>query len=228
MMSAIPSVETFPALCGIDGLSHGFIVRDPDTDVATADRELALQRLEPHYRRALMSFDIDFDQLALGEQVHGDQVAVVDQDYRKNTQAIAGIDGLLTKRAGQALAIYVADCCPVWLVDPRHRAAGLVHSGRKGSELGIAGRAVEKMTAHFGTDPSDLIVVLGPCIRPPNYEVDLAPMIYRSCQDAGVGAEQIHDCGADTASDLQRYYSYRVEQGHTGRMLAFVSWRPSH
>ena len=218
-------VETFSALSGVVGLDHGFVLRDPETDVASPDRELVLQKLGPHYRRTLAASGINFNELALAEQVHGDGVAVVESGSGATEQPLAGVDGLVTGDPGIALGIYVADCCPVWLVDPRIRAAGLVHSGRKGSELGIAGRAVENMAQTFGSDPADLIVVLGPCIRPPNYEVDIAPMIVANCCDAGVPSQQVHDTGTDTATDLERYYSYRMEKGHTGRMLAFVRWR---
>jgi hypothetical protein len=34
--------------------------------------------------------------------------------------------------------------------------------------------------------------------------------------------KQIHDAGACTACDIDRYYSYRAEKGKTGRMLALL------
>jgi copper oxidase (laccase) domain-containing protein len=33
---------------------------------------------------------------------------------------------------------------------------------------------------------------------------------------------QVHDCGICTGCDLQSYYSYRMEKGKTGRMLALL------
>jgi copper oxidase (laccase) domain-containing protein len=38
----------------------------------------------------------------------------------------------------------------------------------------------------------------------------------------GVKPENLHDCGLCTSTDLQRFYSYRVEKGKTGRMLALL------
>ena len=38
--------------------------------------------------------------------------------------------------------------------------------------------------------------------------------------EAGVQAGNIVDCGLDTAADLNTFYSYRMEKGCTGRMLA--------
>jgi copper oxidase (laccase) domain-containing protein len=67
---------------------------------------------------------------------------------------------------------------------------------------------------------------VGPCIRPPLFEVDIASMIVRDAIAAGVPASQIHDCGTCTGAEISRYYSYRVEQGKTGRLLALLGLRP--
>ncbi|HEV2965660.1 MAG TPA: polyphenol oxidase family protein, partial [Chthoniobacterales bacterium] len=99
-------------------------------------------------------------------------------------------------------------------------AIGLVHSGKKGTELAIASKAIEKMGEQFGSNPADLIVQLSPCIRPPHYEIDFAAEIVEQLRTAGV--KQIHDSGVCTACDIDRYYSYRAEKGKTGRMLALL------
>jgi hypothetical protein len=78
------------------------------------------------------------------------------------------------------------------------------------------------MTDRFGSRSSDLVVQLGPCIRPPHYEIDFAADIVRQCRDLGVSS--VHDSGVCTACDLKRYYSYRAEKGRTGRMLAFLAF----
>jgi copper oxidase (laccase) domain-containing protein len=76
------------------------------------------------------------------------------------------------------------------------------------------------MHEHFGSNPADLTVQLSPCIRPPHYEIDFAAKIVEQLSAAGV--KQIHDSGVCTACDINRYYSYRVEKGKTGRMLALL------
>ena len=97
---------------------------------------------------------------------------------------------------------------------------GLVHSGKKGTELGIASKAIQRLRERFGSEPADLIVELSPCIRPPHYEIDFAAKILEQLRAAGV--QQIHDSGVCTACDIDRYYSYRAEKGKTGRMLALL------
>jgi copper oxidase (laccase) domain-containing protein len=52
------------------------------------------------------------------------------------------------------------------------------------------------MTREFDSLPSDVIVQLSPCIRPPHYEIDFAADIVRTCRESG--ATNVHDCGVCT------------------------------
>ena len=131
-----------------------------------------------------------------------------------------GCDGLITNQRRVALGIYVADCCAVYIIDPKTPAIGLVHSGRKGTELAVVTNAINQMVHCFSSDPANMIIQLSPCIRPPHYEIDFAAEIMRQCRAFGV--KEIHDSGICTACDLDRYYSYRAEKGKTGRMLALI------
>jgi len=209
--------ETFEALEELKGIRHAFLCRVPGLDVRT-DREQALARLAEHHAEARRELGFALEPFATARQVHGNTVAVLRQAV---TQEVAEADGLVTNVAGLCLGVYVADCCAVYLVDPVRRAIGLLHSGKKGTELGIAGRAVATMAREYGSKPADMVAQLSPCIRPPEYEVDFAAEIARQLRDAGVGL--VRDCGANTAADPRRYYSYRMEKGRTGRMLALLA-----
>ncbi len=184
------------------------------------DREEALTRLESVHRAARAQLGVSGNVFATAEQVHGSDVATIDRPLTSD-HSFDAADGLITNQSGVWLGIYVADCCAVYLVDPVQRCVGLVHSGKKGTELGIVRRAIETMQDRFGSLPRDLLVQLSPCIRPPHYEVDFAEEIVRQSRAAGV--TEVHDCGRDTAEDLTRYYSYRAEKGRTGRMLALLA-----
>lgn len=216
-------VETFPALERHQARCvHAFLGRVPGVDVATEDRALALARLDGSHRRTRRDL-ANFGNwpLATAEQVHGRELAVLDAP----PAAVApGVDGLLTDRPGLVLGIYVADCGPVFLLDPVREAIALVHAGKKGTALGIVPAAIATMVSRFGSRPADLVFQLGPCIRPPHYETDFAADLLAQARDAGL--TQVHDCGRDTAADLRRYYSYRMERGRTGRMLALLALRP--
>jgi copper oxidase (laccase) domain-containing protein len=215
MIDLDPPVERFPALDELEDVQHGFVLRVPGLDVR-ANREMALQRLEEYHQLARWSFGTRH--FCLAEQVHGNSLAVVTAASAPKSPRV---DALITRDPQVLLGIYVADCCAVFLVDSRRSAIGLVHSGKKGTELNIVGAVIQKMAMEYGTEPADLVAQLSPCIRPPFYEVDFAENIVQSLKRSGV--RQVFDSGENTAADLERYYSYRMEKGRTGRMLALLA-----
>jgi polyphenol oxidase len=214
MIDLDPPVERFPALDELEDVQHGLVLRVPGLDVR-ANREMALQRLEEYHQLARQSFGTRH--FCLAEQVHGNSAAAVTADSAPKSPRV---DALITRDPQVLLGIYVADCCAVFLVDSQRSAIGLVHSGKKGTELNILGTVIQKMAMEYGTEPADLVAQLSPCIRPPFYEVDFAANIVQSLKRSGV--RQVFDSGENTAADLERYYSYRMEKGRTGRMLALL------
>lgn len=80
-------------------------------------------------------------------------------------------DGHATVAAGILLAVTVADCVPVFVVDPRRRAVALVHAGWRGTAAGILERGVAVLAERAGSRPADLHVHLGPAICGRCYEV---------------------------------------------------------
>jgi copper oxidase (laccase) domain-containing protein len=221
-MPEFPLIETFAALSELTGLKHGFLLRSPEADV-DCDREEALARLMPLHTSLLASAGISRDHLATGEQVHEARVGIVAGAHPARLHFPA-TDALVTAIPGQYLGVWVADCGTVFIADPVKRVCGIAHSGKKGSELGIAAFVIRRMQEVHGSNPADLIVQLAPCIRPPAYEIDFAAQIAADCVAAGVPAAQVHDCGICTSSDPARYYSYRLEKGRTGRMFGFIGW----
>jgi len=209
---------TFPALEALPGFAHRFTLRHPDIDVDD-ERAVVVARLWDWHRSQAEEIGFSGAALCIAEQVHGREVAVL---TAPTSEIIAGTDGIISNVPGLVIGIYVADCCAVYLADPRSGAFGIVHSGKKGSESGITANAIEKMQQHFGTRPEDLCIQLSPCIRPPAYEIDFAAQIRQQALDAGVPAGQIHDTGLCTSLDLHRFYSYRMEKGRTGRLLALL------
>jgi copper oxidase (laccase) domain-containing protein len=211
-------VEHFAPLKALPGVIHGFTLRVPGIEMSH-DKAEALRRLDRVHREIRRDHGLGTAPFVTAQQIHGKEIAVVASPVT-NDKCFEGCDGVVTNQRGVCLGIYVADCCAVYLVDPIRSAIGLVHSGKKGTEFGIVSNGVETMGTQFGSQPSDLIAQLSPCIRPPHYEIDFAAEIVRQCREAGVG--MVNDCGVCTACDLERYYSYRAEKGRTGRMLAFL------
>jgi len=197
-------LESFPALSQ-PGVRHAFSTRS----------SVPLDRLEAELIESFSRAGFALDCSAQAEQTHGNQVASVSEP---SAARVPGVDALATGVAGLTLIVRVADCGPVYFFDPVRRVIALAHSGRKGTEGNIVGRTIAHLGAAFGSRPGDLIVQLGPCIRPPHYEIDFAAEIARQARAAGVA--HFHDGGTCTAANLDRYYSYRAEKGKTGRMWA--------
>jgi copper oxidase (laccase) domain-containing protein len=157
----------------------------------------------------------------MGEQTHGSGVALVNQGSKG--KVIPAVDALITREKNLSLVIRVADCGPVWIHCEKTGAIGLVHSGRKGTEAGVVPATIRKMKEEFGSEPQEMMALLGPCIRPPYYDVDFASEILRQLKVEKVG--KVADSGLCTAADLKRFYSYRAEKGQTGRHFALLAMR---
>jgi polyphenol oxidase len=211
-------IETYQPLNDLGVCRHVFINRIADIDVVNEKPEV-LRRLEAAHRAIRDGIGMGDWPFVSADQVHGSRVAAIDGPVGSDLH-YQGVDGFITNQQRVALGVYVADCCAVYLADPKRSAVGLVHSGKRGTEAGIAVNAIQSMQRVFGSEPSDLIVQLSPCIRPPHYEIDFAAEIREQCRTAGV--KQVHDYGICTACDLTSYYSYRAEKGKTGRMLAII------
>jgi polyphenol oxidase len=93
-------------------------------------------------------------------QVHGATVL----DAASVTKA-SEADALVTDSCDHALAILVADCVPMALVDASSGRVALVHAGWRGLEAGVVARTLR----HF--DVSATYVFIGPSISKERYQV---------------------------------------------------------
>ena len=199
------------------GAPHGFALRQPALDVEV-ERGEALARLGPAHGELRRELGFGGMLWCMAEQVHG---AGVSEATCEGGVHYPGVDALVTSDSRVCLGMYVADCCAVFVVDPENKAVALAHAGAKGTRLGVVPATLELMRRSFASRPEALTVVLSACIRPPLYEVDFAAEIRAQCRELGVS--RVVDSGQCTGSDLKRYYSYRMERGRTGRMLALLA-----
>lgn len=119
---------------------------------------------------------IDADAVVFMKQVHGIEVARARASDRgrgagAGEDALGPADALVTNAAGLPLAVLVADCVPIYLVDPVRRTGGIVHAGWRGTLDGAASAAVEALTREWGTKPEDVWALIGPSAGPCCYEV---------------------------------------------------------
>jgi hypothetical protein len=112
-------------------------------------------------RRLARAAGVDVDRLAIVRQVHGETVLAI-------TSAPSDVeaDGLVTSSAQLALAMLVADCVPIVLVDESSAAFAVVHAGWRGLAANVLAGACQ----HF-QGPASLHAFLGPAISFEGYQV---------------------------------------------------------
>lgn len=171
-------------------------------------------------------------------QVHGDDVVTVDDD---GSGPVPVADGLVTARHGTALMVRVADCVPVLLADATAGVVGAAHAGRRGVELDVVTRTVERMRA---LGAADIHAWIGPHICGGCYEVpgemrdEVAALVPETYAETTWGTPSL-DLGAGVAAQLatadvavtvvggctledHRFHSYRRDGQESGRIAGLV------
>ncbi|MGH3733580.1 MAG: peptidoglycan editing factor PgeF [Acidimicrobiales bacterium] len=119
---------------------------------------------EDHVRanRALVAHavGVDADHFITVRQVHG---ATVLEGAMITPTSEA--DALVTGFSDLALAVLVADCVPIALVDANSGRVGVVHAGWRGLVAGVIARTLERF------DPGVTHVFIGPSISKERYQV---------------------------------------------------------
>lgn len=157
--------------------AHGFSTRAGGVSAAPYDTLNlgarwgdVIASVEENRRRLLRAVGVA-GPLYVARQVHG--VAVVRVRAGDDPAAIAGLeaDALITADPGVPLGVFVADCIPALIVDPRTGAVGAAHAGWRGTVAGVLPAVVRAFATEFDARPGDLRVVLGPAIGPCCFEV---------------------------------------------------------
>ncbi len=200
------------------------------------------------------SLGVARDRLLRVRQVHGRTIRVVRAGDPASMDAAVLPDGdaLVSNVPGVVLAVVVADCVPVLIVDPRVGAAAAVHAGWRGTAAGIVSAAVEALAEHWGSRPADMLAAIGPSIGPDDYDVGEALIdafreaghgesvdrwfsrtddrlrldLWRANRDqleaAGVPAGNIVSAHLSTAAHPGWLESYRRDGARAGRLVAAV------
>jgi YfiH family protein len=157
--------------------AHGFSMRAGGVSAAPFDTLNMGARwgdipanVEENRRRLLRAVGVA-GPLYVARQVHG--AAVVRVRAGDDPAAVAGVDvdALVTDAPGVTLGVFVADCVPALIVDPRTGAAAAAHAGWRGTVAGVLPAVVRALADEFGARPHDLRVALGPAIGPCCFEV---------------------------------------------------------
>lgn len=128
-----------------------------------------------NYRRISRAAGFDMERAVVSQQTHTTNVRVVtENDYGKGVVRERGytdVDGLVTNVPGLTLVTFYADCVPLYIADPVHRAIGLSHSGWRGTVQRMGQVTIRKMQELYGSRPEDLICCIGPSICGDCFEV---------------------------------------------------------
>jgi YfiH family protein len=185
------------------------------------------------FRRSMTGFRA----IALGNQVHGVEIANLDSG--RGWIHIEGIDGWITLTPGILLTVTVADCVPVYLLAPG-RGVALLHAGWRGTAGGILRAGLERLVGAAGAAERDVLMHCGVGICGPCYEVGSEVM--RDCGVAAEGAGPWHLdlreqlCGQArklgliqvttstwcSAHHRDSFFSHRASRGSDGRMVAYI------
>ena len=170
-----PSVIAFDYFCSMsDGLLKYDMGAGVEAFSTERDAELPYYVVQPH-------------------QVHGTEIREV-TDPMTTREQLEGVDALITNVPGVAISVRTADCIPVLLYDPVHKAVAAVHAGWRGTVQHISNKAIEVMQQLYGTDVHELRAVIGPGIGPESFQV--GQEVADAFAQTGFPMEQIlKDCG---------------------------------
>ena len=151
-------------------------------------------------------------------------------------------DAVLSTLPSVPAVLCFADCVPIIIVAPGGSFV-VVHSGWKGTYARISQKAALALSAITGCPTSSMNAYIGPHIGDCCYEVssellqkfiaefgnrcdagdghlDLECAVKRTLLDAGLRDERLASCSICTSCSTDKFFSYRAENGNTGRFAA--------
>ncbi len=175
-------------------------------------------------------------------QIHGNQVINLDHLCLNDSPPVA--DACYSHITQKICAILTADCLPILLCNSLGTEVAGIHAGWRGLLSGIIDETVSVLSA-----PHQLFVWLGPAIGPDHFEVneDIRNEFVKRHPDFATGFQlqpnnrwfgnlyqlakvnlqrfgvtQIFGGNWCTYCDSQQFFSYRRDQGNTGRMASLI------
>jgi len=215
---------------------HGGVSPAPYGSLNFGGTEDDPENIRINRERALTAIGMNPHNVARLNQVHGGDVLV-----GKNGSQTG--DALVTNESGLALAIGAADCYPILFHDPVNNVIGAAHAGWKGTLARIAKNTIEKMI-DLGAERAEIRASIGQGICRNNYEVsaeviqqflsagfpdsihsgrylDLLAANQFVLSECGISNE--HTWSLNRCTSENDFFSYRRDNGKTGRMWAVIS-----
>jgi YfiH family protein len=150
-------------------------------------------------------------------QVHGASVRVALRQPDANDLVEADIIVGDAHARDIGLAVQVADCVPILMVDRRNGAVAAAHAGWRGLAARVPAVAVAAMSREFGSRPPDLTIALGPSIG-------------ACCYEVGEDVRQGFDAAGFAAQAIDQWFHHRPMPSARNRSMGGVPevQRPGH
>lgn len=173
-------------------------------------------------------------------QTHSTQVIEANEANKEQNA-----DASYTQQPNQVSVVLTADCLPVLICNKQASHVAAIHAGWRGLSAGI----IENTVQMLNQAPTDLYVWLGPAIGPTKFEVGkdvYAAFVNQHPESAAAfkphtegkwladlyalakirlnlqGITQVYGGGFCTYSQDDLFFSYRRDQGKTGRMASLI------
>jgi len=217
--------------------------------MGTAGNPELLSSVEENRKKICKILGLNHENLIIPEQKHTDNIKIVSS----TDDDVSNCDGLITEVPELVLMLLFADCVPVIIYAPDRHVISVVHAGWRGTAKSIVKKAVNILETEFNADIKKLKAVVGPaigkCCYPVSNEVseELEITITKDCDNIftrnmkdinlidvdlkKLNARQLEESGvinidvSDNCTCCMNsvFYSYRAENGKTGRHAAIAS-----
>jgi YfiH family protein len=178
------------------------------------------------------------------QQVHG-TTAIKASHKRNMNAATLQADAIYTSEANLVCVVVTADCLPILICNRKGTLVAAIHAGWRGLASGI----IAQTLGQIDESRQELLAWLGPAISQQSYEVgqEVYQKFIVECPSAkaafktiknnkwlvslyALAEQQLKRCGLTmvyggnycTYKEPELFYSYRRDQGKTGRMATLI------
>lgn len=227
-----------------DSLNLGINTLDSQIDILKNYNYLC-ENLKLNFENLIMSNQIHGDKLELIKEKYVNSDPVFNSIFKDT-------DGFFTDIPGVVIVTHYADCVPVYIVDTKKKIVGICHSGWKGTVKKISRKMVLKYCEEYNSSIEDLEVWIGPHIGTKYFvvnedvkfifetefqngsdfitegieseiHIDLGLCIERDLLSMGIKPNKIIREDFCSYRDEELFFSYRRDDGNTGRMAAIIT-----
>ncbi len=226
-----------PHINTIHGFStrHGGVSPDPFLSLNLGGTDDLPENIAENRSRALGKLNIDMNQVSYLNQIHSNEVCKA--SVGKQTG-----DALVTNQKNIAIAVGAADCYPILFFDDKNHVIGAAHCGWRGTLAKIVKNTIHEMVL-LGAEIPHIKVAIGQGICEEKYEtgedvilqfknngfpddcwnarhLNLLKANQFVAQESGILQEHIWSMNRCTTEP--DFFSYRRDNGKTGRMWAVI------